>query len=452
MSLLSRMMRWIVCGLVVSLIFALGSPARGVAQGIVSSTKMPTIAPELINFPQVSFNQFPAIPCTQQLKYQFNQQAKISLNCQIGSLVPADKLLLVGNFANFGLTQTSLQSIANVNNLNLNQIGADQLQKFYGLINPNKLLSDRFGDIYQTQILDKMPLVQDALIQNITDQYNLGNLQPLQQLNTLLLNTSGLSLGGNTIDVLKSPDFLGALGQLNLSKVVAAIPEFGDFSFNKLSTQLLKSYSIADAIPDLVRNPIGSLAEVESLSLSDLKAVGVPNLSISQLPRPVTLAGGVRFGRFDIPFSNDEKDLGRQISGGITSSDGALQKQNCSGTCNSAELSSPIDATYNGATWIDGENWVPDGFGLVCSFWPGGCKGPAGNNPFGSNVRVLLTNINASAGTAQVSITFPLCYDVWFVGRTCTPSVFPIPSGIPLYTIHEGNWLPFVVPRNYGSS
>jgi hypothetical protein len=448
MNLFSRMMRWIVCGLLISSLFALGHPLRGNAQSIAASKNVPSLAPEFINFPQVAFNQFPKIPCTAQLKYQYNQQAKVPLNCSIGSMVAADKLLLVGNLANFGLTQTSLQSIANVNNLNLSQIGADQLQKFYGLVTPNKLLSDRFGDFYQNQILAKMPLVRDALIKSVTDQYNLGNFQPLQQLNALASNFTGGLI--SSIDSLNSPAVLAQLNKLDLSKVVSAIPEFGNFSFSKLPTNLLKSYSIADAIPGLAQSPIGSLAGIESLSLNDLKTVGVPNLSISQLPRPLTLAGGVRFGRFDLPLGNDEKDLGRQISGGIVSADGALQKQNCRGPCKFAELSSPIDPTLSGATWVDGENFVPDGFGIVCNIWPGGCNGPAGNNPFGSNVRVMLTNINASAGTAQVSIAFPLCYDVWFVGRTCTPSVFPVPSGIPLYTIREGDWLPFVIPRNFG--
>jgi hypothetical protein len=444
MSLFSRMMRWIVCGLLISSLFALGQPLRGNAQSIAIAQSTPTLAPEFINFPQVPFNQFPAIPCTSELKYQYNQQANVPLNCPIGSMVSADKLLLVGNLANFGLTETSLQSIANVNNLNLNQIGADQLQKFYGLVTPAKLLSDRFGDFYQQEVLAKMPLVRDALIKSITDSYKLGNFQPLQQLNALIGDFRGGWI--SSIDSLQSPEILAQLGKLDLSKVVSAIPGFGNFSFDKLSPNILKSYSIADAIPSLTQMPIGSLAAVESLSLSDLKAIGATQLSISQLPRPLALVSGVRFGRFDLPLSNDEKDLGRQMSGGIVSADGALQKKNCSGLCKFAEFSSPL----NGMTWVDGKNYVPDGFGWICGFWPGGCNGPVGNNPFGSNVRVLLTNINASAGTAQVSITFPLCYDVWFLGRTCTPSVFPIPSGIPLYTIREGDWLPFVIPKNFG--
>jgi hypothetical protein len=63
---------------------------------------------------------------------------------------------------------------------------------------------------------------------------------------------------------------------------------------------------------------------------------------------------------------------------------------------------------------------------------------------------LLLTNIDASAGTAQVAFTLPICWDAWFIGTTCTPAIFPIASGIPLYTIHEGDWLPFVAPINYG--
>jgi hypothetical protein len=444
MSLFSRMMRWMVCGLLISMCFALGHPLRGNAQGIAASNKTPSIASEFLNFTQVPFNQFPKITCPAP------QQSPVPLNCTPGSPVAADKLLLVGNFTNFGFTKTSLQSIANVNNLNLNQVGADNLLKFYGLITPNMLLGDKSGGVYRNQKLDEMPLVKDALFQNVMTQYNLGNSQPLQQLQALLFKNSGGTFGTGNADFLKSPAVSAKLGQLELSKVVAALPEFGNFSFSKLPKDTFKAYTVANAIPSLVKQPIGNVEGVESLSLWDLAAVQASYLSISQMPNPPSPAPGLRFARFDLPLGQDERDLGRQISGGIVSADGAVQKQNCSGLCKFAELNGSLDPTFNGATWVDGENFVPDGFGVVCGFWPGGCNGPAGNNPFGSNVRVLLTNINARAGTAQVSVTFPLCYDVWFVGRTCTPSVFPISSGIPLYTIREGDWLPFVVPRNFG--
>jgi hypothetical protein len=449
MNSFNRQVRWIVCGLLISLLFALGHPLRGYAQSIVAQRSIPAIASELINLPQVPFNQFPAIPCTAKLKYQYNQQAKVPLNCQIGTMVSADKLIVVGNLANFGLTEASLESIARVNNININAVSADQLRKVYDLVTPNKLLSDRFSDLYQNANLDKIPLVRDALVEQIITQYNLGNMQPLQQLNTLLSRSQlGLSVD---IESLTSPEILKQISNLKLNQVVLAIPDFGDFSFSNLSDRILKSYSIVDAIPGLTQTPIGSLVNIESLTLYDLRAIGAPNISMSQLSRPPRLSSNVSFGRFDLPLSNDEKDLGRQISGGIVSADGSLQKQNCRETCKYVEINSALDPSYNGSTWLDAENYVPDGFGAVCWTWLGGCYGPAGNNPLGSNLRILFTNIDAARGTAQVSFTYPICYDVAFLGRTCTPSIFPIPSGLPLYTIREGDWMPFVAPRNYGS-
>jgi hypothetical protein len=438
----------LACVFIFCIVFTIASPSL-----VAANTDLSVFAPELINLPVIPFNKYPAVTCTEQLQQQFNIAAQIPLGCNIGSLIPAEKLLAVGNFASFGLTQTSLQEIAKENGVNLNTIGADQLQKFYGLITPNKLLSDRFGDIYQNQILGKLPLVQEALIQTITDKIKLGDLTQLQPLNDLL-QQNGLIGGVNSLLSGNLPDLnqlRSNLGDLALNKVVSLLPEFGDFSFAKIPTDILQSFSVADAIPDIVNNPIGSLANVESLVVDDFKAIGLPNVSISQLPSPISLVPGFKIGRFDVALSNDEKDLGRQISGGIPDSDEALRKQNCPDKCKFAEIASPIEPTYTGSTWVDGENWVPDGFGIVCLVWPGGCRGPAGNNPFGSGIRVLLTNIDASRGTAQVAITFPLCRDILFIGRTCTPSVFPIPSGLPLYTVREGDWIPFIVPKNYGS-
>jgi hypothetical protein len=436
--------RWLV--FICCLLFTIASPSL-----VAANSSQPALAPELINLPNIPFNKYPSVPCTQELQQQFNQQAQIPLSCNIGSFVSAEKLLTVGNFSSFGLTQTSLQEIAKTNGVDLNKIGADQLQNFYGLITPNKLLSDRFGDIYQNQILGKIPLVQEALVQTITDKIKIGDIASLQPLNNLL-QQNGLAgginglLSGNSLDL---NQLRSNISNIALNKVVSLLPDFGNFSFANIPTNILQSFSVANAIPDIVKNPLGSLANVESLVVADLKAIGLPNVSISQLPNPISLVPGFKLGRFDVPLSNDERDLGRQISGGIPDSDEALRKQKCPGKCKFAEITSSITPSYNGSAWVDGENWVPDGFGIVCLVWPGGCRGPAGNNPFGSGMRLLLTNINASRGTAQVAITFPLCRDVFLIGKTCTPSVFPIPSGLPLYTIREGDWLPFVVPKNY---
>jgi hypothetical protein len=445
----------LICTFIFCLLITIVSPSLG-----AGNTNSPAFAPELLNFPAIPFNKYPSVPCTQQLQQQFNLQAQIPLSCNLGSFVPAEKILAIGNFANFGLTQTSLQGIAEKNGVDLNKIGADQLQKFYGLITPNKLLSDRFGDLYQNQILGKLPLVQEALIQNITDKIKAGALDQLQPLNNLLQQNgvlggvNGLFGGANTLLSGNLPDLnqlRNNLSNIALNKVVELLPDFGNFSFSQIPTNVLESFSVATAIPDIVKNPIGSLANVESLMIGDLKAIGLPNVSISQLPNPISLAPGFKIGRFDVPLNNDEKDLGRQISGGIPDSDEALRKQNCSEKCKLAEITALFEPSYNGSTWVDAENWVPDGFGIVCIAWPGGCRGPAGNNPFGSGVRVLLTNIDSKQGTAQVALTFPICKDILFIGKTCTPSIFPIPSGLPLYTIHEGDFIPFIVPKNYSS-
>jgi hypothetical protein len=446
-----RIKYWLACGIVICLFVASQwfSP-------VAALPNTPHVAQELINLPTIPLEQFPAVPCTNQLLTQFNEQAKIPFSCNLGELVPPEKVLSIGNLATMGITQSSLWQLANVNNINLNNVGADQLQSFYGLITPNKLLNERFGDFYQNQVLGNIPLVQEALIQNITNKLQVGDLSQLQPLNNLLREVGGVRGFADlqASDLLNTDQLRQKLSNLALGKVVAALPEFGGFSLANLPTNVFQSFSVTQAIPALVNQSIGRIAGVESLMIGDFSAVGVPKLSLSQLPDPIALVSGVNIGVFDLPLSGDEKDLGRQISGGIPNDDYRLRKQDCSDKCKFAEISAP-NTSYHGSTWVDGnEHWVPDGFGLVCWAWPGGCKGPAGNNPFGSKMRLLLTNIDASAGTAQVSFTFPVCWNVSFVGidfgTTCTPSIFPIPSGIPIYTIHEGQGIPFVPPVNYG--
>jgi hypothetical protein len=409
----------------------------------IALANTPNVARELITFPQLPINQFPAIPCTVELQSQFTQKAKIPFSCNIGEELPAEKVLAIGNFLGLGITQSNLAQIANVNNIDLQQIGADQLQSLYSLITPKKLLGDQLNNLVQNKLLGDLPLVQEALIQDITNKIQLGNLSQLQPLNNLLQQANGYA------DLLNPERLQQQLTNLALDQVVSALPDFGDFSLGNLSLDTLKNFNVSEAIPGLVDEALGSIPGVESLMIGDLSAIGLPNLSLSQFPNPLSFVAGINFGKFDFPLSNNERDLGRQLSGGLPEGDYQLRKQKCKDKCKFAEISSPNPA-YHGAAWMDGgEHWVPDGFGLVCWAWPGGCKGPAGNHPFGRTIRVLLTNIDARAGTAQVSFTFPICWDIFLVGTTCTPAVFPIPSGFPIYKVSEGDWLPFVAPVNY---
>jgi hypothetical protein len=418
--------------------------ASWMSPAIALTSTTPTLDAEIVNLPLKPLKQFSEIRCSEELQRQFNQQAKIPFSCNLGEMLSPERVLAIGNFAGFGLTQTNLAQIAGINNINLSQIGADQLQNLYGLITPNKLLGDRFNNVFNSQLLGDLPLIKEALIQDITNKIQIGNLAQLQPLNDLLQQAQGYA------DLLNPEQLKEQISKLALDQIVGVLPSFGDFSLSNLPISVLQSFNVNDAIPGLVDQALGSIPGVESLMIGDLGAIGLPNLSLSQFPNPLSLVGGFSIGQFDIPLSNDEKDPGRHLAGGIPEGDYQLRKQKCSEKCKFAEIISPIP-TYHGAAWVDGPgHWVPDGFGVVCWAWPGGCKGPAGNHPFGKYVRLLLTDINASTGTAQLAMTFPICWDVWFVGTTCTPAIFPIPTGIPIYTVKEGDWLPFVPPVNYG--
>jgi hypothetical protein len=443
MNKLRSLKRWLIGSVAVGLVLLQGWLTPVVANS--------SLARELIDLPQTPLNQFPAVLCTDQLKNQFNQQAQVPFDCNIGELLPSAKVLAIGNFANMGVTQLSLANIATASNIDLQNIRADQLRKFYSLITPNKLLSDRFSNFYQNQVLAKIPLVREAFIQKLLTE--IGETDQFKSLNESLQQASD----GEFIDLTPS-DFTDLdklrqkLAGVALGELVRALPEFGDFSLANLPTTTFQSFSVAEALPDLVDQMIGDVAGVESLMVDVFDAVGLPNYSMSQLPIPVGFLPSVNFGRFDFPLSKDEKDPGQQLSGGISHGDSQLRQQACGNNCKFAEISVP-NTGFHGAAWVDGaEHWVADGFGVVCGVWPGGCNGPAGNNPYGPGLRLLLTNIDAKSGSAQVSFTMPICWDILFQGKTCTPSIFPIPTGVPLYTIHEGDLIPFVPPTNYRAS
>jgi hypothetical protein len=399
---------------------------------------------EFETFMSTPFNRLPGIPCTDQLKQQVNRQPPGNFDCQVGTTVSPDKLLLTGNFNSLGLHRTSMEAIAKMNGIDLNQVDAGKLQKFYALITPAKLLGNRFNGFYQNQSLGSMPLVQEALVQYLAQQSQVVNSSQMQSLNTLIRNAGGIGNFAN--GSLNTEQFRQQIAQLPLSRVVAAIPGFGNYSVGNVPPQTLKSFTVGNAIPGIIRQPLTIIPGSELLKLDDLAAIGLPGLSIKKFPNPLNLLPGAKAGRFDLPLGADENPRsyqGRQVSGGYPGKD--FRKQDCSNTCKFVEISAP-GTSYHGAIWIDGENWVPDGYSYACLPW--GCKGPAGSHPFGADMRFLLTNINASKGTAVVSVSFRACD---YFQTTCTPAVFPIPSGLPYATLKEGSTLRFILPINYGT-
>jgi hypothetical protein len=395
---------------------------------------------DLNNFFNTPLNQLPTTLCTDQLKTQLAQQ-QIPLNCQTGSSISADKLIPIGSLSS--ISQTSIQELAKVNGIDLNKIGADKLQQFYSLISPATLLGQQFNNFYQNQPLANLPLLQSALTQDLLQQANLGNLQPLQSLNNLIQSAGGI---GNLVpsDLLNPQKVVQQAANIALNQVVSAIPSFGNYSLGNIPIQNLQSFSVASALPAIINQPLSVIPGVSQLMTGDLKAVGLNKIAMSQLPTPLSYAAGIQLGRFDLPLSNDERDLGRQISGGITGS--GFRKENCRNKCKFVEISAP-GTNYHGAIWADAEHYVPDGFGPVCAAVPDLCRGPAGNHPFGEEFRILLTNINPRTGTAQRAISFRKCDDFRI---NCSPYIIP-PGGFPIGTVREGDLLPFIAPGNYGN-
>jgi hypothetical protein len=402
-------------------------------------TVAPNVPSAFETFISTPFNRLPGIPCTEKLKQQVNIQPPGNFDCQVGTTVSPSQLLLVGNFNSLGLHRTSMEAIAKMNGINLNQVDASKLQKFYALITPAKLLSNRFNGFYQNRSLGSMPLIQEALVQYLSQQPPTGNVGSL---NTLMRSSGGTG----SLDVSNPEQLRQQIAQLPLSKVVAAVPGFSNYSMGNVPPQTLQKFTVSSAIPGIGEHPLTIVSGSELLKLSDLKSIGLLRLSIKKFPNPLNLVPGAKGGRFDLPLGNDENPAsyqGRQVSGGYPGKD--FRKQDCSGTCKFVEISAP-GTSYHGAIWIDGENWVPDGYSYACAPW--GCKGPAGSHPFGADMRFLLTNINASKGTAVVSVSFRACD---YFQTTCTPAVFPIPSGLPYATIKEGSMLRFILPSNYGT-
>jgi hypothetical protein len=409
---------------------------------------MPNLAPALQNLPNWPLNQFPPIPCTTELQTQFNERAGIPLSCELGEMVSSEKILAIGNFTSMGLPQSSLKDIADLNGIDLNNISADQLQKFYRLVTP-KILRDRIEGAAEEFLAD-MPLVTEALVEDLKTKVLSGDLSQLGTLNEWFSDYGGISglIDGSNLNTDRLRE---ELSKLTLDKVLKALPSFSDFSIGNLPPATLQSFSVAGGIPALATQGIGNVTGVESLAVGDLGAVGLPNVSMSQMPKPIALAANAQYGRFDFPLGNDEQNPQRHLAGGLPENDHHLRKLACSDQCKYVEVAT-ADSNYHGAAWIESSHFVPDGFGAVCIAWPGGCNGPAGNNPFGDDLRLLINNIDPTTGTAQVAVSMRMCWDIWLVGRTCTPAVFPLSSGFPLYTIKEGDPLPFVVPVNYNAA
>jgi hypothetical protein len=407
------------------------------------------------NFLNIPLNQQVVGNCTSKLKNEFLQTNGTPLNCVIGSKITADKLLSVGNFSSLKLLETSQEKIANFNGIDLKQVNVSQLQKFYSLVTPNKLLLPQFNNVYKNLPLANSPLLREALVQFTKEQYAASKFGNLQKLSKLIANSGGnitFPAGGSV----NLDRFRQQISNLSLGQLVNALPDFANRSVTKnLSSAVQQAISAKGAIPGIESSPLGMIPGSENVPVADYKSIGLNQMSVAQMPQSLTPAFGMQVGRFDLTLGSDENPSpkkGRQISGGYPGS--SFRKQDCAGKCAFAEISAP-GTKYHGAIWVEADgdiakqkNWVPDGYGPIACAIPPFCKGPPGNNPFGPDFRFVFTNINPKKGTADVGITTRVC-DMFRLN--CSPSIFPIPSGFPIGKIKEGDPLFFIVPENYGT-
>jgi hypothetical protein len=395
------------------------------------------------------FNQQVVETCTNKLKNEFFQANGTALNCAIGSQVTADQLLPVGGFSSLGLLNTSQQKVAELQGINLKQLNVAQLQKFYAVVTPKKLLSPNFNNFYKNQSLANSPLLRESLVQFTKEQYAAGNFGELQNLSKLIANSGGnISFpAGGSVNL---NQFRQQVSKLTVSQLATYLPSFADRPVIKnIPTNIQQAISASGAIKGLDVAPLGMVQGSEKLTLADYKSIGLNKISAAQMPNPLTMSVGLQSGKFDLPLGSDENPRakkGRQISGAYPGT--GFRKQDCAGKCSFVEIAAP-GTKYHGAIWVDGRNnWVPDGYGPIACAVPGVCRGPAGNNPFGPDFRFIFTDINPSKGTANVAITNRVCdLPRW----NCSPSIFPIPTGLPIGKIREGDSLFFIVPENYGT-
>jgi len=417
----------------------------------------------LAELPQIPIEDFPNVVLTAEMITQFAAVGTpLPAEAKPGMALPAEDLFRIGNFEPFGLPNASLDNLAKATGQSTRQLSMADVEQVFDVVTLDKLLEGTNLRGLADEFVAEVPALKAVLVQTVFEQLRIGDLSGLGQLSNQLKQHNG-SLS-NLVSELKDGLVPGSafaplvedrqldqiLGELQVGKLAQSFPAMGEMPLNNLSPEQLQKIPLDEAVPGLTRIPIGQISDIETLPLSSFGALNVQSLSLGQMPKPMGLVSGVRFGVADVALGDPksgshEQQRMRVLSGGITSKRKRLTARRCTGNeCPHFEIADPGNAAYNGAAWMDGKTQVPDGFGLLCK--PFRCKGPAGNHPFGSGVRVQLRDIDQAAGTAQVSLSFAYCKRILFVGKTCTPWVFPVPSGIPIGVIREQTVLPYAPP------
>ncbi len=393
---------------------------------------------EVFDLSQMAIDDFGALDLSDETaQAQLSEIApQINLShLQPGNLVAAQDYLTLNLLDSaFGIGEWSLNDISQKTGVALDNIPLSA----YGEAIGNLSLGELSNAIpaFANSRANRNPIFMAAI-----DTYQAQLADPNQTL-TLALNQRGYDNAYSVQEILN--------GQA---------PVLSDLPLKALSDQLTQ-WTVLD-IPGLNATPIRDLDSLENAFVGDFDALGLTDkLTLSAFPKPPILNDIIRMGRFDVPLGEPEHNRLRVVSGGVTKGD-KFNGETCEGGgCIHVELDevgAPASSGLSGFAWMTSDQQVRDGYGPLCV--PFGCKGPAGNHPFGKGFRVLFSDLDEADGSVQVSISFRACRRIFFV-KTCTPYVFPTPNGIPIGRIQEKAIFPVTPPDiklsgddfNYGHS
>lgn len=290
---------------------------------------------------------------------------------------PVAEIMTLGDMASLGLGQLSLADIARLSGQPLSSVRLNNLPW---------LATMTLGDLQESvPELVRYPAGQLPVIQDVLDVYGIAHT-PTQLLGTLLEQSRMQLLS------------LGAVS--------------------------LQNYGL-NALPGLEKIPIASFPQWQQLAIAEIPF-------LSEVPMgsfPKLTAGIAPLSRMDIVLGNAEANIGRTISGSQQEGFNVPCREQCA----HLELGQP----YLGARWIGGQQQVRGGYGFLSTLNNG--LEPTGRHVWGTDAfKVVVTDLNASEGQAQLSLYFRICVHTLWV-NSCSPYFI---GPVPFIPVHEGQWMP----------
>ncbi|MGG6297774.1 M23 family metallopeptidase [Leptolyngbya sp. AN02str] len=391
------------------------------------------IITDLTQIPNIPFKDYPSVEVTESvvdnlLAVSSEEYSTHALSLPIGQQVPVLELLEFGNFQQLGLTDLNLTQLGSLVQSPMADWSFLQLSPVYGGLTLREI--SEIGELLPGETLVGDVPALKALVEWAGGRTD----SPLAS--TIELSTSVEEILGSSI-----------------TNAISIAPELKDVPIAQVGETVLSTMTLAEGFPGLETLELNKIPNVTSVPMSVLNDTAFSNLSLADMPIPLSLAANIGFGEADFSLGDpsddahaNEQERIRVVTGGITSSDFILQAGTCpQQSCPHFEVSSVTHPNVHGAAWMDSTGQtVPDGFGILCRPWA--CKGPPGSHPFGAPVRVILKNIDQATGTADLAITFPWCSKIPFLGLSCTPWILPSPDGIPLGKIQEKTLLAYSIP------